>query len=277
MISGNEIFWNNFNYFAGAPFPLRRGSTGAIPYPIGTGVLLFGGRGNIVERNRIYGHYLVGVGAIQQLLLKQADAKDLRDNVVRNNQFGLGGADPNGRDLFYDGNGTGNCFAGNVGVRATVPADGSTLAPCPFTGANAFSPAAQQEAIGWSVGDPTHERAWIRRPHPPKRGIRPLERYRGPRAAAAAASRTVKVRDNVFSPARLIVRRRTTVRWSWPSQPGDVHDVKLASGPRGVKRFQSDPASSDFSFRRRLTRPGTYRILCTLHAAEMRMTIRVRR
>jgi plastocyanin len=278
VIADNDIFWNNFNYFAGAPFKLRRGSTGSIPYPVGTGVLLFGGRGNIVERNRIYGNYLVGVGAIQQVLLKQADAKDLRNNVVRNNQFGLSGTDKNGRDLFYDGNGTGNCFAANVGVEATVPADGSTFAACPFTGANAFNPAAQQEALNWTISDPTHERFWVKRPHPPKRGITPLEHYERPSASAAAAQRkTVKVGDNFFSPARLTVNRRATVTWKWPSEAGDVHDVKLVSGPKNARRFQSDPASSDFSYRQRLTKPGSYRIVCTLHEDEMKMTIRVRR
>ena len=55
--------------------------------------------------------------------------KDLVANVVRNNRFGLGGTDLNGRDLAYDGNGTDNCFGGNTGVAVTIPADGSTLAP----------------------------------------------------------------------------------------------------------------------------------------------------
>ena len=54
-----------------------------------------------------------------------------------------------------------------------------------------------------------------------------------------------------------------------------MHDVKLTSGPKGAKKFHSEAASSDYSFRRRLTVPGTYKIVCTLHAT-MRMTIRVR-
>ena len=44
------------------------------PYPVGVGVLLFGGRRTEVTKNRIYGNYLVGVGALKQLLLKQVDA-----------------------------------------------------------------------------------------------------------------------------------------------------------------------------------------------------------
>lgn len=94
----------------------------------------------------------------------------------------------------------------------------------------------------------------------------------------AAPAKTVKVRDNVFAPKTLTVARGTTVKWVWPSfeQAGDVHDVKLKSGPRGVKKFQSESASTDYSFKRKLKVPGTYKIVCTLHD-EMRMTIRVRK
>ena len=175
VITDNDIFWNNFDYFAGAPFPLRKGATGEVAYPVGTGVLLFGSRRTKVVGNRIAGNYLVGVGALQQLLLKQADARDLVGNEISGNVFGASG-DFNGRDLFYDGNGTGNCVGPNVGVRVTVPANGSTMAACPFTGANAFSPGAQIEALGWA-GDPTHEAHWVKAPHAARAGRVPLERY----------------------------------------------------------------------------------------------------
>lgn len=176
VISDNDVFWNNFNYFRGAPFKVRAGATGDVPYPIGTGILVFGGRRTVITGNRVSGNYLIGVGAIQQILLKQADAKDLVGNQVKGNTFGAG-ADLNGRDLFYDGNGSGNCFGPNTGVRVMTPADGSTMAPCPFTGTNAFSQAAQSEAIGWTAGDPTHEAFWVRAPHPARAGLVPLELY----------------------------------------------------------------------------------------------------
>jgi len=176
VIRDNDIYWNNFNYYAGAPFTLRRGVTGKVDYPVGTGLLLFGGRGHIVEGNRFFGNYLVGAGALQQLLLEQKDAADLRRNEMRDNAFGLDGTDANGRDLFYDGNGTGNCFSGNTGVVRTVPADGSTFAPCPFTGANAFNSAAQGEAVGWAL-EADREKFWVRVTHPAREGITPLERF----------------------------------------------------------------------------------------------------
>ena len=97
-------------------------------------------------------------------------------------------------------------------------------------------------------------------------------------AAAATKGRTVEVGDNYYSPKTVTVDRGTTVTWRWPGfdEAGDVHDVKLRSGPKGVKRFHSEAASTDYSFKRKLTVAGTYRIVCTLHE-EMRMTIRVRR
>jgi len=59
-------------------------------------------------------------------------------------------------------------------------------------------------------------------------------------------------------------------------EAGDVHDVKLTAGPKGVKKFASEAAASDYTFKRKLTKSGTYKIVCTLHE-EMRMTIRVRK
>jgi plastocyanin len=57
-----------------------------------------------------------------------------------------------------------------------------------------------------------------------------------------------------------------------------VHDVKLTKGPKGAKKFWSDPGSIDYAYRQRLTKPGTYRILCTFHEEDnMRMTVVVRK
>jgi len=94
-------------------------------------------------------------------------------NVVRDNAFGLEGTDLNGRDLAYDGNGTANCFGPNSGVAVTIPASGSTLSPCPFDGANAFSPAAQAEMVSFT--GKAAVAAWIKHPHAPRPGYTPLE------------------------------------------------------------------------------------------------------
>ncbi len=177
VITDNDVFWNNFNYYAGAPFKVAKNNKDATPYPVGVGILLFGSRDTQVTDNRVWGNYLGGAGMIQQFLLTQEPgAQDLVGNSFTNNAFGLNGTDLNGRDLFYDGNGTANCFAGNTGVQVTEPADQSTFAPCPFSGANAFSSSVQQEMVSWAL-DPTHEQYWIKHPHTPQPGLVPLELY----------------------------------------------------------------------------------------------------
>jgi len=176
VIRGNEIFWNNFNFHEGVPSKPK--SSGVVPLvPIGTGLLLLGGRRNLVEDNRVYGNYAMGVAAVEAILLEEnPQARALIGNVVRDNAFGLEGTDLNGRDLAYDGNCTANCFGPNSGVAVTIPASGSTLSPCPFDGANAFSAAAQAEMVSFT--GKAAVAAWIKHPHAPKPGYTPLELYK---------------------------------------------------------------------------------------------------
>jgi plastocyanin len=98
-----------------------------------------------------------------------------------------------------------------------------------------------------------------------------------PAQAGWPKGKTVRIYDNYFLPDAVKVKRGAMITWRWPSfdEAGDVHDVKLKSAPKGVKKFQSEAASTDYTFKRRLRVPGRYRIVCTLHE-EMRMTIRVR-
>jgi len=95
--------------------------------------------------------------------------------------------------------------------------------------------------------------------------------------AHGAARKTVSVGDNYFTSQSLSVKRGTKITWRWPGyeESGDVHDVGLMKGPRGVRKFRSEAASTDYSFSRKLTVPGTYRLGCSLHH-EMRMTVKVR-
>ena len=89
---------------------------------------------------------------------------------MRNNQFGLGGADVNGTDLMYDGSGKDNCFSLD-GVGTTFPADKSTFAGC--GGANAFSKSVQDQMIGY-VGEGALN-GWKKHPHPAKPGFTAFE------------------------------------------------------------------------------------------------------
>ena len=97
-----------------------------------------------------------------------------------------------------------------------------------------------------------------------------------PAQAGIAPRRFVTVLDNFYDPAELTVKRDMIIVWKWPDDAGDVHDVKLKEHPKGAKRFWSDPATVGYKFKRRLTVPGRYHIICTLHE-EMEMKIRVRR
>ena len=291
VIIDNDIFWNNFNYHQGKPpFAVRENTTAAL-VPVGTGVLLLGGRGNRIENNRIHGNFLAGVAAIEGILLvENPDAKSLERNVVRNNQFGLNGTDTNGNDLMYDGNGSDNCFSLD-GVNSTFPADRSTFAGC--GGPNAFSKSVQdadarlhRRGRAQRVGQArrTPRRRATRRSRSSSEAEGPDRRPRRRRAhqRGAGAGRGEEDRhprrqllraDDAEGEARhdghvALARVRRRAATSTTSS--------CATGPKGVKKFHSEAASTDYTFKRKLTVPGTYRIVCTLHE-EMRMTVKVRK
>jgi hypothetical protein len=195
VIASNRIFWNNFNYYAGAPFKLRPQATGDTPYPVGTGMLLFGSQDTLVEKNRVYGNWLAGFGAVEQVLLagetdpKLQEAAVLRSNTVRDNRFGLGGDDLNGRDMVYEGSGTRNCFAGNTTLSPNVPASNSTFASCPGPAQNAFDNSARATLLGWvaapSKANPiTFEQFWLTHPHGSQKGLKACTHYDKKKATA---------------------------------------------------------------------------------------------
>jgi plastocyanin len=98
--------------------------------------------------------------------------------------------------------------------------------------------------------------------------------------AAAVASKpkpvkkTVQVGDDYFAPLAVKVPVGSTIVWKWQVN-SNTHDVKLKKGPKGVKKFQSDPATTDFSYKRKLKVKGKYSIICTFHE-NMVQTITVR-
>ena len=169
VISDNDIYWNNFNYYKPTPFPKVTPTTGAIPYPVGVGVLLFGGRRNLISNNRVFGNWGVGIGMLEQIKMGADQGKVpasqpvgvepwvLVDNRVTGNTTGNNGKDINGRDLFYDGSGTGNCFSDNT-LTAGVDQPAFTTVAFPACNAagqpgptNTFNGDAQNEAINWAL------------------------------------------------------------------------------------------------------------------------------
>ena len=96
-------------------------------------------------------------------------------------------------------------------------------------------------------------------------------------ASLFAGGKTIHIGDNYFAPAAATVKKGATVTFKWPSseEAGDVHDLKLKSGPKGVKKFHSEQASSDYSYKRKLKVAGKYKLVCTLHE-EMKITVTVK-
>jgi Tol biopolymer transport system component len=114
------------------------------------------------------------------------------------------------------------------------------------------------------------------KPAPPKP---PLPIATAPKAlhpvsVGTPAAPRISIVDNAFMRGRegprLTVRPGTVVTWRWRSQSS--HNVTVRSGPA---RFRSATRSRGV-FARRLTRAGTYRIVCTLHSPGMGMTVVVR-
>jgi plastocyanin len=87
---------------------------------------------------------------------------------------------------------------------------------------------------------------------------------------ALAATSTVQVKDNVFAPTKLTVRKGTTVKWVWKGKA--PHNVKITKGP--VKFGSKTQLKGSFS--KTLTKAGTYSVICTIHAPSMKMTITVK-
>jgi plastocyanin len=99
----------------------------------------------------------------------------------------------------------------------------------------------------------------------------------GPPAVRKPQKKKIEVADNFYNPKKLTVNLRSRITWVWTDESADVHDVKLVSGPKGFKKFQTEPGSAGFTYSKTLTKPGTYRFICTLHEEDnMRMTIVVR-
>jgi plastocyanin len=90
---------------------------------------------------------------------------------------------------------------------------------------------------------------------------------------AYGATRSVNVGDNWFvrdgRPTSVTVSRNDTVRWRWTGR--GQHNVVAQRGPA---RFRS-PVKRSGTYSKKLTKRGTYRIVCTIHAPDMRMTLRV--
>ena len=91
---------------------------------------------------------------------------------------------------------------------------------------------------------------------------------------AAAKTRNVKVDDDFFvrngSVPTVTVKKGTTVKWNWKGS--DQHNVVVQKGPAS---FQSSLKTKG-SFKKTLRKKGTYTIICSIHAPDMRMKLKVK-
>jgi plastocyanin len=92
---------------------------------------------------------------------------------------------------------------------------------------------------------------------------------------ALAATRSVKVGDDYFvrkgSVPTVTVKKGTKVTWRWSGK--DLHNLAVTKGPA---KFRSSFKSSG-TYSKRVTRTGTYTIVCTIHQPDMAMKLRVTR
>jgi len=104
-------------------------------------------------------------------------------------------------------------------------------------------------------------------PAPPPRVILPL--LRRPSGPVKQVFRTW-LSDFAYGAPRVSIQRGATFRWRFagPSR----HDVTVASGPIGF----ASPSRSHGTFAFRFTRPGVYKLFCSLHPTQMTQVVTVR-
>jgi plastocyanin len=92
---------------------------------------------------------------------------------------------------------------------------------------------------------------------------------------ALSKRKSVEVDDNYFvsegKPRTVTVKVNDTVVWDW--EGSNPHNVTVTKGP--VKFKSKDKTSG--TYRKKMTKAGTYKIVCTIHAPDMRMTLKVQR
>jgi plastocyanin len=77
------------------------------------------------------------------------------------------------------------------------------------------------------------------------------------------------VGDYAFGAQRVSLRVGSSFTWRF--RGGVEHDVTLASGPAGF----ASPSMKQGSYTYRFSRPGTYRLFCSLHPAQMTQMVTV--
>jgi hypothetical protein len=134
----NQIYSNNEDYFnddrdaycKNTPIPQRDPKIVCPTFqvPVGTGIGIFGGNGDIVRDNYIFDNWRDGAKLLYVPAAFRGEPDKGRDtsfdNQFVNNHMGVrpdGARDPNGNDFWWDEEGAGNCFSGNAGPGGAAP------------------------------------------------------------------------------------------------------------------------------------------------------------
>ena len=90
---------------------------------------------------------------------------------------------------------------------------------------------------------------------------------------ALSKTKSVEVDDNYFvkegAPRTVTVHKGDKVEWEWEGI--NPHNVTVKKGP---VKFHSKTQTRG-TYEKKLRKVGTYKIVCTIHAPDMRMTLKV--
>jgi plastocyanin len=85
----------------------------------------------------------------------------------------------------------------------------------------------------------------------------------GGSSAQSARTERISVKDDLFSPKSVSIRRGTKVVWSWKGD--NPHNVRFRKAPSGVKRPRGSDTQSSGRFARKFRERGRYGYVCTIH------------
>ena len=97
-------------------------------------------------------------------------------------------------------------------------------------------------------------------------------------APAMSKHKSLEIDDNYFvkkgKPRTVTVHVGDKVEWEWEDDAVNPHNVTVTKGP---VKFHSKTQTSG-TFEKKLKKPGTYKIVCTIHASKgMKMTLKVKK
>jgi plastocyanin len=89
-------------------------------------------------------------------------------------------------------------------------------------------------------------------------------------SGAATVTKNVAVKDDFFSPKKLTIAKGSKVIWTWKGK--EAHNISVANGPSFFRAGKRKTGTFKHTFKKK----GTYSIVCTIHAPDMHMTIKVK-